>query len=69
MQGEAARASCNTKADHWGSQWCLAVVYDTLGRHAEAGVRSRGNFTLHTVLERRKLPPERVSQGRLDLRS
>jgi TolB-like protein/Flp pilus assembly protein TadD len=32
----SARSSCETKPDHWISQWCLAVVYDKLGRHAEA---------------------------------
>jgi tetratricopeptide (TPR) repeat protein len=33
---ERARASCETKPDHWGSQQCLAVIYDKLGRHADA---------------------------------
>jgi TolB-like protein len=33
---ESARVSCETKPDHWVSQWCLAVVYDKLGRHADA---------------------------------
>jgi TolB-like protein/Tfp pilus assembly protein PilF len=33
---ERARASCETKPDDWGSQWCLSVVYDKLGRHADA---------------------------------
>ncbi len=33
---ESARASCETKPDHWGSQQCLAVIYDKLGRHAYA---------------------------------
>ena len=33
---ESARASCETKPDYWPSQWCLAVVYDKLGRHADA---------------------------------
>ena len=32
---ERARASCETKPDSWQSQWCLAVVYDKLGRHAD----------------------------------
>jgi TolB-like protein/tetratricopeptide (TPR) repeat protein len=32
---QSARASCETKGD-WGSQWCLAVTYDKLGRHADA---------------------------------
>ena len=31
-----ARASCEKKPDHWLSQWCLAVIYDKLGRHANA---------------------------------
>ena len=33
---ERARASCETKPDFWASQWCLAVIYDKLGRHADA---------------------------------
>ena len=33
---EHARASCETKADFWFSQQCLAVIYDKLGRHADA---------------------------------
>ena len=33
---QSARSSCETKADHWVSQWCLAVVYDKLGRHTDA---------------------------------
>jgi serine/threonine protein kinase/tetratricopeptide (TPR) repeat protein len=31
-----ARASCETKRDNWVSRWCLAVVYDKLGRHVDA---------------------------------
>ena len=33
---ERARASCETKPDYWVSQWCLAVIYDKLGRHKDA---------------------------------
>jgi tetratricopeptide (TPR) repeat protein len=33
---ERARASCETKPDQWDSQECLAVIYDKLGRHADA---------------------------------
>jgi TolB-like protein/Flp pilus assembly protein TadD len=33
---QSARLSCETKRDHWASQWCLAVVYDKLGRGADA---------------------------------
>jgi eukaryotic-like serine/threonine-protein kinase len=33
---ERARASCETKPDQWDSQQCLAVIYDKLGRHADA---------------------------------
>jgi TolB-like protein len=33
---ERARASCETKPDYWVSQLCLAVIYDKLGRHADA---------------------------------
>ena len=33
---ENARSSCEAKRDHWVAQWCLAVVYEKLGRHADA---------------------------------
>jgi TolB-like protein/Flp pilus assembly protein TadD len=33
---ESARASCETKPDDWLSQQCLAVIYNKLGRHADA---------------------------------
>jgi len=33
---ERARASCETKPDAWQSRQCLAVIYDKLGRHADA---------------------------------
>lgn len=33
---ERARASCESKPDYWVSQWCLALVYEKLGRHADA---------------------------------
>jgi TolB-like protein/Flp pilus assembly protein TadD len=33
---EHARASCELKPDYWFSQPCLAVIYDKLGRHADA---------------------------------
>jgi TolB-like protein/Flp pilus assembly protein TadD len=33
---ESARASCEAKRDEWTNQWCLAVVYDKLGRHPDA---------------------------------
>jgi TolB-like protein/Flp pilus assembly protein TadD len=33
---QSARSSCESKLDHWASQWCLAVTYDKLGRHADA---------------------------------
>jgi TolB-like protein/cytochrome c-type biogenesis protein CcmH/NrfG len=33
---QSARASCEKTADYWESQWCLAVTYDKLGRHADA---------------------------------
>jgi hypothetical protein len=32
----SARASCETQPDYWGNQYCLAVTYDSLGRHADA---------------------------------
>ena len=32
----SARASCETTPDYWESQQCLAVIYDKLGRHADA---------------------------------
>jgi TolB-like protein/Tfp pilus assembly protein PilF len=33
---QSARASCEMKPDYWLSQQCLAVIYDKLGRHADA---------------------------------
>ena len=33
---EGARVSCETQRDYWLSQQCLAVVYEKLGRHADA---------------------------------
>jgi tetratricopeptide (TPR) repeat protein len=33
---ESARTSCETKREYWFSPWCLAVVYEKLGRHADA---------------------------------
>jgi TolB-like protein/tetratricopeptide (TPR) repeat protein len=33
---ESARASCETSRDFAGNQWCLAVTYDKLGKHADA---------------------------------
>jgi len=33
---QSARSSCESKPDYWASQWCLAVTYDKLGRHADA---------------------------------
>src|SRR6185437_589609 len=33
---EGARAACESQSDYWLSQQCLAVVYDKLGRHADA---------------------------------
>jgi serine/threonine-protein kinase len=31
-----ARATCETRPDYWGTQWCLALTYEKLGRHADA---------------------------------
>jgi tetratricopeptide (TPR) repeat protein len=33
---QSARVSCETNRDYLGNQWCLAVTYDRLGRHADA---------------------------------
>jgi TolB-like protein/tetratricopeptide (TPR) repeat protein len=33
---DGARASCETNRDYWVNQWCLAIVYDKLGRHVDA---------------------------------
>jgi TolB-like protein/Flp pilus assembly protein TadD len=33
---EHARASCESKRDDWRNQWCLAITYNKLGRHADA---------------------------------
>jgi TolB-like protein/Tfp pilus assembly protein PilF len=31
-----ARATCEARPNYWGTQWCLALVYEKLGRHADA---------------------------------
>jgi TolB-like protein/Flp pilus assembly protein TadD len=33
---ESGRASCEVNRDNWWSQWCLAMVYEKLGRRADA---------------------------------
>jgi TolB-like protein/Flp pilus assembly protein TadD len=33
---QSARAACETQRDDWGSKYCLAVVYDKLGRREDA---------------------------------
>jgi TolB-like protein/DNA-binding winged helix-turn-helix (wHTH) protein/Tfp pilus assembly protein PilF len=33
---QAARTSCENRPDHWITQWCRAIVYEKLGRHADA---------------------------------
>jgi tetratricopeptide (TPR) repeat protein len=33
---QSARASCETHPDYWGNQYCLAVIYDRVGRHVDA---------------------------------
>lgn len=33
---EAARARCEARPNYWGTQWCLALAYEKLGRHADA---------------------------------
>ena len=35
---DGARASCETKPNFWFSQQCLAVIYEKIGRHADAEV-------------------------------
>ncbi|HMH27295.1 MAG TPA: TIR domain-containing protein [Steroidobacteraceae bacterium] len=35
---ESALTSCETNRDYAGNQWCLAVTYDKLGKHADAEV-------------------------------
>jgi serine/threonine-protein kinase len=31
-----ARATCEARPDYWGTQWCLALVYEKLGRRTDA---------------------------------
>jgi TolB-like protein/cytochrome c-type biogenesis protein CcmH/NrfG len=33
---DSARSSCESKSDAWVCLWCLTMVYDKLGRHADA---------------------------------
>jgi TolB-like protein/Tfp pilus assembly protein PilF len=32
----AARTTCEARPNYWGTQWCLALTYQKLGRHADA---------------------------------
>jgi TolB-like protein/Tfp pilus assembly protein PilF len=31
-----ARATCEARPNYWGTEWCLALTYQKLGRHADA---------------------------------
>jgi tetratricopeptide (TPR) repeat protein len=33
---EDARVTCEARPNYWGTQWCLALAYQKLGRHADA---------------------------------
>jgi TolB-like protein len=33
---EQARAICQSRPAYWGTQWCLSLTYEKLGRHADA---------------------------------
>ena len=33
---EEARVNCEARPNYWGTQWCLALTYQKLGRHADA---------------------------------
>jgi TolB-like protein/Tfp pilus assembly protein PilF len=33
---DQARSACEPRPEYWGTQWCLAIAYDKLGRHADA---------------------------------
>jgi TolB-like protein len=33
---DKARSACEPKPKWWGTQWCLALAYEKLGRHADA---------------------------------
>jgi TolB-like protein/Tfp pilus assembly protein PilF len=33
---DKARAACELRPEYWGAQWCLAIAYEKLGRHADA---------------------------------
>ncbi len=33
---EAARATCEARPNYWGTQWCLALTYQKLGRRTDA---------------------------------
>ncbi len=35
-QFDQARAACEPQPQYWGAQWCLAIAYQKLGRHADA---------------------------------
>jgi TolB-like protein/Flp pilus assembly protein TadD len=36
---QSTRAACETQRDDWDSKYCLAMVYDKLGRHADAAAQ------------------------------
>ena len=33
---DQARATCESRTAYWGTQWCLALTYEKLGRHVDA---------------------------------
>jgi TolB-like protein len=33
---EGARTTCEARPDYWGTQWCLALTYEKLGRRTDA---------------------------------
>jgi len=35
-----ARATCEARPDYWGTQWCLALTYEKLGRRTDAQAAS-----------------------------
>ena len=64
---ESARASCEMKPDHWASQQCLAVVYDKLGRHADAEAEL-SKIKAHWAMPRRISTPRSTRSGAIGRR-
>ena len=60
---QSARASCETKPDDWGDQVCLAMIYDKLGRHADAEADACEDESSTSAMPRRTSTPRSMRSG------